>query len=228
MVYVGNGNDGFCIDRYEVSVGSSCVHTTPKNKGESDDNLTLPQCNAAVTVGAAPWTHITRQQAELACARLQKRLPTTQEWYQAALGTLDKNSKWTDADCNVDSAGPVATGSREHCVSAAGVYDMIGNVWEWQQETVLNGVYNGRELPGSGYIVSIDENGMPIEDDASVPDDSLFADYFWIDKTGVRGIFRGGYWRSQSDAGQYAVNITVDPSFTGSAIGFRCAKDIEK
>jgi formylglycine-generating enzyme required for sulfatase activity len=49
---------------------------------------------------------------------------------------------------------------------------------------------------------------------------------FYIDISETRGILRGGYWNSQSDAGQYAINITVPPSFSGEAAGFRCVKDL--
>lgn len=229
MAYVATSGGGFCIDAYEAAPNAACAHGDPQNKRETDDNLALSGCKPVSEAKKMPWRNISRQQAELACARAGKRLPTNEEWYRAALGTPDKEDGWGARDCNVRNPGangPDQTGMRGDCVSPAGAYDMIGNVWEWLEETADGGVYDGRELPDEGYVTSIGENGMPIETDFNEPDPSLFSDYFWVDKTETRGMFRGGYWNSQSDAGQYALNVTVPPSFIGVAVGFRCVKDL--
>lgn len=230
MVFVGTSDGGFCIDMYEASASDDCPYADPQSKQQSDDNLSLTSCEAISKKDAPPWRNISRQQAELACARVQKRLPTSNEWYRAALGTPDADA-WGREDCNLDNVSasdPDKTGSREKCVSPAGTYDMIGNVWEWLQETVQNGAYQGTTLPENGYVKSITDGGVPVETNQDTPDPSFFNDYFWIERDGVRGIFRGGYWKSQSDGGQYSVNITVPPSFTGAAVGFRCVKDVAK
>lgn len=229
MVFVGASGGNFCIDAYESSPGKSCAHDDPANSKETNDNLAITDCKPVSVESASPWRNISRQQAELACARVEKRLPTNEEWYRAALGVPDPESEWGSSDCNVDnpnSDSPDPTGSRTNCVSPAGAYDMVGNVWEWLEETVSDGVYEGSVLTTEGYIRSINEHGMPIETSADSPDPTFFNDYFWIDSVGVRGILRGGYWKSKSDAGQYAVNVMVPPSFVGSAVGFRCVKDI--
>ena len=230
MVFVSDQGSGFCVDTYEASPGGDCVHTNPTNQQETQANFSRPDCAPVSIVGVPPWTNISRQEAELACVRAGKRLPTNSEWYRAALGTPDKNSGWSKEDCNVNSVGaskPDVTGARELCHSAAGAYDMIGNVWEWQQETIQDGVYKNRALPEAGYILSIDDAGIPVETDPRNSVTSLFADYFWVDAEGVRGMFRGGYWGNKSDAGQYALNVTVPTSFVGAAVGFRCVKNVE-
>lgn len=225
MSFVGTSGGGFCVDIYEASANDSCPNTNPSSKSQSSDNLAITACKPESTKDAEPWRNISRDQAELACARAGKRLPSATEWYRAALGTPDRDGP---DSCNVGLRGNgslLKTGSRSECVSPSGAYDMIGNSWEWMEETVTQGVYNGVHLPPEGYIAGIDGNGMPIVTDHDVPDESFFSDYFWLDPTETRGILRGGYWNSQTDAGQYAINITVPPSFSGEAIGFRCVKD---
>ncbi len=229
MVFVGASTGGFCIDTYEVSAGSACAHSDPQSKRDTDDNLSVRTCEPISVADEMPWRNITRQQAELACARVGKRLPTNAEWYRAALGTPDADA-WGREDCNVDSLetdGPDKAGARDACVSPSGAHDLIGNVWEWMQETVQDGVYAGRALPLQGYVRSIDESGIPIETNEYESDESLFHDYFWLDPVEARGMLRGGYWKSRTDAGQYAINVTVAPTFVGSAVGFRCVKDVK-
>ncbi len=224
MALIATSEGDFCIDQFEASTGGSCPAQNPVSKQDTDDNLAIPNCKPVSEQDEEPWRNISRQQAELACARAGKRLPTNNEWYRAALGTPDKTG-WGREDCNLDNVSasdPDKTGSRENCASPLGVYDMIGNVWEWQEETVTNGVYKNTPLPSQGYVVSIDSAGMPLETNIDTPDAALFDDYFWHDPTDARGILRGGYWKSETDGGQYAVNITVPPSFVGNAVGFRC------
>jgi formylglycine-generating enzyme required for sulfatase activity len=227
MVFVATSDGGFCIDAYEASTGDECPFPDPNGKQQSDDNLTLSSCEPVSVAGARPWRNVSRQQAELACARAGKRLPTNNEWYRAALGTPD-GRQWGSEDCNLDNisaSDPDATGEREKCVSPSGAYDLVGNVWEWMQETVSNGSYKNVTLPSHGYVVSINDEGVPIETHPDTPDSSLFDDYFWLDPSDTRGMFRGGYWKSQTDGGQYALNVSVPPSFVGGAVGFRCVVD---
>ncbi len=229
MVIVRASGGDFCIDRYEASTSSECPNQNPSSKENTDDNLTLQSCEPVSLANRIPWRNISRQQAELACARVGKRLPTNNEWYRAALGTPDKNGAWGAEDCNVASRDnePSGTGTRPLCVSVSGAFDMVGNVWERLEETVDAGMYDTTTLPPQGYITDIDTRGIPLSTDPSSPEDAFFDDYFWVEPTGVRGMIRGGYWRSQSDAGQYTVNVAITPSFTGEAIGFRCVKNTE-
>lgn len=228
MVFVGTSDGGFCIDAFEASPGSDCQHENPNSKQQTDENLTLSGCEPVSEPDAEPWRNISRQQAELACVRAGKRLPSNAEWYRAALGTPDAEG-WGAEDCNLDdisASDPDKTGSRERCVSPAGAFDMIGNVWEWVQETVTAGTYKNIVLPQQGYIVSINDEGVPVSTDPNATDDAFFDDYFWMDASETRGMFRGGYWKSETDGGQYSLNVTVPPSFTGNAVGFRCVSDV--
>jgi formylglycine-generating enzyme required for sulfatase activity len=101
---------------------------------------------------------------------------------------------------------------------------MVGNVWEWVDGSVEGGQYAGRSVPASGYVSSIDEGGVALVTQGETPDPSFNDDYFWSDPTEVRGIIRGGYWGIDTDAGLYAVNAVLPPTFTGIGAGFRCVK----
>ena len=95
-----------------------------------DGNDCTGKIFAASVPGVIPSASLTWFQAQQACLSVGKRLPTNAEWQGAAAGTPDTG----DADdhvttCNTDG-GPrdyVPTGSRKHCVSNFGVYDMVGN-----------------------------------------------------------------------------------------------------
>jgi formylglycine-generating enzyme required for sulfatase activity len=227
MAYIGSPNGSFCIDIYENSPNDSCAHKNPANQSETRDNLNDPSCQPVSEKGATPWRFVSQYQAMSACAKAGKRLPSNEEWFFAALGTPDMSSGWTKSDCNTnknrDVFDPAITGSGEKCVSSFGVYDMIGNVWEWTGETINEGNFDGMGLPGAGYITDANEKGIPTAT-ATSTDENYNSDRFWIKKEGTVGMFRGGFWGSGSDAGVLAVHAEMPTSFNGVALGFRCVK----
>ncbi len=227
MLFIATDQGGFCIDKYEASPNAKCQFDNPENQQETRVNLNYKDCSAVSIVGKKPWRNISQNQAMIACAKVGKRLPTNKEWFLASLGTPDFDSGWQGDDCNVeknwaDSPGP--TGSAKNCISAAGVYDMIGNVWEWIDGTIDNGKVGEREMPDSGYIVGVDAESFPVKTDKDNCDPNYYNDYFWIKKNDIRTIARGGYWDNGADAGQYAIYAVPDVAFAGPGIGFRCVK----
>jgi hypothetical protein len=86
---------------------------------------------AVSVMGASPSRFITWFQAAAACRNSDKRLLTNAEWQVAALGTPDPGSSPGANDCNTNSSGPVGTGQRTACESDTGIFDAVGNVWEW-------------------------------------------------------------------------------------------------
>jgi formylglycine-generating enzyme required for sulfatase activity len=227
MVFVPFAEKGFCIDRYEVSAGNNCPNIGPSNQIETRDNLNAGACRPVSAAGAVPWRFISQDQAAVACAQAGKRLPTGEEWFAAALGTPDAPGNWGPDDCNVDNnwaEQPGRAGSGKNCVSAVGAYDMVGNAWEWVQGAAYDGNFDGRPLPGPGYIDSTDGYGMPGATNPDTPNPNYNGDYVWIKEKGVRGIARGGYWDNKAEAGQYAVYMETPPSFAGAGVGFRCAQ----
>lgn len=103
---------------------------------------------------------------------------------------------------------------------------MVGNVWEWIDASINDGTYNGRILPNEGYIGGADADGVP--SDVATSSQSAFGDdYFFIDKMGVKGMFRGGFWSMNEKAGIFSINAASPMSFVGVAVGFRCAKEAQ-
>jgi len=206
-----------CVDTYEASPSPLCLHTVLNSAVETEQNANTKGCIASSVKGVAPWTYVSLSQAQRLCVAAGKRLPTNEEWYRIALGT--------NADtCTIHSNGVLNTGN-ETCVSTAGAHDMVGNVWEWVDESVVGNTLYGRELPQEGYVTSVDANGVAIS--SSENGDELSGnDYFWSKEEGIFGIIRGGFYGSNKDAGLYTANASVLTSFASQGVGFRCVKDM--
>jgi hypothetical protein len=134
-----------CIDKYEASVwdaatgGSAIAASTCLADGSDCGKNAANPIYAQSREGVTPTSLISWYQAAQACANVGKRLPSTGEWQMAASGTpAGANADPADS-CNATSGGSVAaTGASSAgtipCVSSAGAFDMVGNVWEWTAE----------------------------------------------------------------------------------------------
>ena len=184
-------------------------------------------CMAISKSNQKPYTTITQYDAKQSCLLAGKSLIKNSDWQRAVIGTPDDATK-----CNINSgdAGsgtfiPSAdwyndggndatyTGSASTCVSKYGVYDMIGNVWEWTDD-LIDAVSNGdnqntatygsdkvwRQTMGSIYTR---------EGDASAS---------------VSAFLRGGNWNNGANAGAFALNLNNGPSNWNWNIGFRCTR----
>jgi formylglycine-generating enzyme required for sulfatase activity len=207
-----------CVDMYEASPGDACPNKNPKNVLETEKNATTDGCYAASVEERNPWTFVTLTQAQRICAESGKRLPTSDEWYALALGT-------NDTECVVDAREPAPT-SESACISGAGTYHMVGNVWEWVDETVNGSSYQDRPLPQEGYVTEADASGVAIATDPETGSELYGSDYFWSKSDGVFGMIRGGFYGSGSDAGLYTVNASVPTNFATQGVGFRCVMSL--
>jgi formylglycine-generating enzyme required for sulfatase activity len=216
VLFVVDGRT-MCVDIYEASPSEKCPHTMPSNIVQSEENTSIKECLAVSAGERMPWNFISLPQAQRMCAASGKRLPTSKEWYQIALGT-DVQS------CVVQSDRALMTGGRS-CVSSLGVHDAIGNVWEWVNEEISGNRFNDRELPHEGYVTSVDIQGVALTTGESA--DVLYGeDYIWSKSEGVFGMLRGGFYGSGNDAGLYSINASVSTSFATQGVGFRCVKDL--
>ena len=207
-----------CVDIYEASADASCPNLSPQNEIDTKNNVDTASCKSASVAHVQPWRFITREQAATECIRAGKRLPKSDEWYLFAAGTVDDA-----AVCNTNSQQSSQTGDHQKCLSAVGVQDAIGNVWEWVSDDVESGKLQDRTLPESGYVSQVDSNGIATVTDSKATE-LFYKDYFWSKADGAFGILRGGFYGSGSDAGIYSVHADTVPTTAGTAIGFRCVK----
>jgi formylglycine-generating enzyme required for sulfatase activity/tRNA A-37 threonylcarbamoyl transferase component Bud32 len=125
--------ESFGIERYEVTVGeySRYVASRPGIEapwdGQPPDSL-------------LPVTRVRLAEAENYCAWRHPdggRLPSESEWEAATRGTEGRLYAWgrywkqNAANANGERRGPAPIGSYPEGRTPEGVYDLIGNVWEW-------------------------------------------------------------------------------------------------
>ncbi len=162
----------------------------------------------AVSVpGVMPTSWATWFQAAAAARNSLKRLPTNQEWQVAAFGTPDPNSG--SSPCNVNSAGPVLTGSAPGCVSDVGAFDMVGNVAEMVADwgDTANSCVIGKNSFGADRI--------------------CFGGAGQLDPLGPRNsnYLRGGDWDDGFEGGPLAIAVNTPPGLIGAnQRGFRCVR----
>lgn len=99
-------------------------------------------------LGQHPVVYVSFGQAETYCTWLGRRLPTTYEWERAARGQKGRSWPWGETSPTPDNANTlillnsetqewsepketVEVASLKHGATPDGVYDLVGNVWEW-------------------------------------------------------------------------------------------------
>jgi len=203
MAYISSLG-GYCIDKYEASSSGGF---------------------AASVAGAAPWVSITQTDAKAKCQAVGKHLCTGGEWFNAAnlagekSPTTEQNGEYYN--CNTGSSAALATGSRPLCKSDADVYDMIGNVWEWTDETYTTDPTPG---VGSGYVTGWNYTTNLPTSTSGTPSASFGDDYYWDYTSGTVAALRGGAWDYGAGAGSFALLVNYAPSNSFTNVGFRCCK----
>lgn len=165
MAGVPGDDPAWCIDAYEVSFTEGVLGST---------------------AGAWPAEGITWEDAHLWCAERRLvgadgvdhgplRLATFAEWRDAGDGVVGDGGtpypwgeEWDATRCAIVGddgvptlTGPAPTGSYPDCVSPFGVYDQIGNLWEWVDAGLHADVAAWEaERAAEGVAVRLDADGV--------------------------------------------------------------------
>jgi len=139
------------------------------------------------------------------CQQVDMRLPTEAEWEYAARGGKPV-SRYADLDAiawySKNAMGKTHdVGAKQP--NAYGLYDMLGNVWQWTND--LYGTYDG--------AASTDPKGPPAS---------------WLTTHADWGRFhvlRGGSWINDPKLVRVSYRNYVETGYRANYIGFRCASN---
>ena len=236
MAYIGNVG-GYCIDKYEASMPSA-NSTDMGNSTEIALRNAPGTMEAQSVVGVVPWVQVSQISARIACENAGKRLCTDEEWLGASNVQGDTFNLPSDlavapygcvtgastycSDHSYESGDACNTGYNvsgvSGCYSSEGVYDMVGNVWEWTNEIV--DVVNPDEIAGWKYVDSGDLSWSTssADDDGTYGKDGVYIPV----TTSGRAVRRGGVWNDGANAGPFCAFLNYAPTNTYNYIGFRC------
>ena len=227
MAYIP-GPYPYCVDKYEAYLaGGTVTNCTCTNGSQAEVDACGSTAVAGSASGQTPLVNINWCAAKKACQNAGKHLLTNSEWFNAA---NYKGSKWNITAeqtgeamaCNTDTVAAALTGASPNCVTQEGVYDMIGNAWEWVDFVMTADPTNGLT---DNYITGYDfATGLPTSVGAT--SNAYGNDYYWAyDGAGAaRALIRGGPWTAGADDGVFAFNASAAPSYVHAASGFRCGR----
>ena len=225
--------DAFYIDKYEVTVGQYNQFVRATNYPPLPDWVYRYSPTDAHPVVGVSW-HDARAYAKWA----GKRLPTEAEWEKAARGGLiQKNHSWGDAvvdgtqcnfadkslrtiwnrerepkdnwaDENLDDGYAYTAPVGRYPPNGYGLYDMVGNVWEWCFDAYDENFY--ANSPDQNPIAEI-----LIKDGAN----NIVA----VNKLRV---IRGASWHDGPPSVWIASRLGQSPEDEVTNLGFRCVKSV--
>ena len=127
-----------------------------------------------------------------------------------------------------DTNPNIKTGTASKCISTIGAYDMIGNIWEWVNDTKnTSDVYSSGNtaVPTAGQtIAQINNYGVPVTSGgSSCSGGKCNNDYYWVASGTLTAGLRSGFWYFGAIAGRFALYLADAPGSTAYSFGFRCA-----
>ncbi len=182
----------FCMDAYEVVVSALPGDAALGDPDQWTDDAVVPTATASSSAAVVPSFTISFDQAVAICANTpvygpegqvagHKRLPTAEEWEDAADGVLGPGGlnfpygdeldltacamAVSDADGEPVYSETQPTGSLSRCVSPFGTYDQLGNVWEWADpELQVDTTAWFETAAAAGLVMSVDEEGRLVSE----------------------------------------------------------------
>ncbi len=223
--------DAFYMDTHEVTNAEYAAFLNAKGKhtdagntwvyfNDASDLVKISLSDGRYTPVPAyanyPVTYVTWYGAMAYAAWAGKRLPTEAEWEYAARGGLSgKKYPWGDtidktrARYGRKTLRPTAVGS--YAANGYGLYDMVGNVWEWCLDAYDRGFYATspvrNPLSGASSIQWLLDNYIETGDSVS-------------------RVLRGGSWLNTAQVVRVTYRLFVPPSVTNGTYGFRCVKPV--
>ena len=195
MALVGEGDGAWCIDVWEATLledgsAGSLEGVVPTQAIPYDEAVAACEATSARDAEGVPYA--------------RKRMVRSTEWTDSADGTVGPGglpypygAVFEEGACaTMDASGrqtipaPVPTGSYPRCVSAWGVYDMIGNMWEWAD--------SGLRIDIAGTLATFAANGTTLAADS---DDTLRLVGGTLEGIGllIIGLNRGGGLHADAD-----------------------------
>ena len=131
--------DAYYIDGYEITnaLYASCVQAGICQPPRETSSYRRSTYFGNSEFDDYPVVYVDWHMAVTYCSWRGARLPTEAEWEKAARGTDARTYPWgegidiTRANYDQNLGDTTAVGTYEAGLSIYGVYDLVGNVWEW-------------------------------------------------------------------------------------------------